>query len=262
MLSAQEVKQFEDAGAVTVDSPLTEQQLAAASAAYDRLLPLAPPGESGQVRYRLGSTCEFYDPELLELIQHPFFEEVAKQVLRAKTVYFYLAAMAMTHPQPDAVWSYDQHTDIQYCLSDLDAVPKRMICSLFVWISDVNEKRAPMVFRPGSHRLIAAEREKDPELKGVTPQVVGTKMDRLPDLPYADPVPIVARAGQVSVLTTGMIHGASLNVDTVPRKALLITFTAEDVEILLPPAQVDLKKAYDLELRQRLRPDRVHIVPE
>jgi ectoine hydroxylase-related dioxygenase (phytanoyl-CoA dioxygenase family) len=261
MLTDSQIDQFNRAGAVTVDSPLTEQQMSAAAAVYDRVLPFVESDNAEQSRYRLSNACQFYDPELLDLIQHPFFETVAKQVLNAKSVNLYLAAMAHTHAEPGAEWSFDQHTDIQYCTSDLDGTPRRMVCSFFVWISDVNEQRAPLVLRPGSHRLIAEWREQDPDLKGVTPQVVGTKLADLPDLPFEEPQPVVANSGQVSVLTTGTIHGASRNVDTVPRKSLHITFTPEDVEILLPPRQVDLKKAYDKELRMRLRKDRVHIIP-
>ena len=170
MLTDQQVRQFDQAGAVTVDSPLTSQQMSAAANAYDRLLPFQEPEPGEQARYRLENACRFFDQELLNLIQHPFFEDVAKQVLNAQSAYFYLAAMAHTHPQPDAEWTFDQHTDVQYCLSDLNATPKRMVCSFFLWISDVNEKRAPLVLRPGSHRLIADWRESNPDLRGVTPR--------------------------------------------------------------------------------------------
>ena len=114
---------------------------------------------------------------------------------------------------------------------------------------------------PGSHRLIADWRESNPDLRGVTPQVVGTKLADLPNLPFEEPMPVVARSGQVSVLTTSTVHGASLNVDTVPRKSLHISFTPEDVQVLLPPNQVDLKKSYDAFLRKHLRKDRQHIIP-
>ena len=261
MLTDQQVEQFDQAGAVTVDSPLTRQQMSAATDAYDRLLPFKDPEPGEQARYRLGNACQFFDQELLDLIQHPFFEEIAKQVLRAKSVYFYLAAMAHTHPQPGAEWTFDQHTDVQYSLSDLNAIPKRMVCSFFLWISDVNNKRAPLVLRPGSHRLIADWREKNPDLKEVTPRVVGTKLTELPDLPFEEPAPVIAKSGQVSVLTTATVHGASLNVDTVPRKSLHITFTPEDVQVLLPPRQVELKRSFDVALRRRLRKDRLHIIP-
>src|SRR5215212_2436432 len=158
MMTEQELRQFDEDGVVTIDTPLTEAQIAAASAAFDRLLPFTAPAEGQSPRYRVGMTCSYDDPALVEIIQHPFFEEVAKQALRAESVHFFQTAIITAYPQPNTPFSFDQHVDIQYCLSDLNAVPRRMICSYFLWISDVNERRAPMMVRPASHWLIAAER--------------------------------------------------------------------------------------------------------
>jgi hypothetical protein len=260
MLTDQELRRFIDDGAVTVDTPLSPAQIAAAAAALERLLPLPPRQEGEPQRYRAAMTCSYDDPALLEIIQHPFFEAVARQALRAEAVHFYQTAITAAYPQPNVEWNFEQHVDIQYCLSDLNATPRRMICSYFLWLTDVNERRAPMMVRPGSHWLIAAERERDPELRGRTPAVAGASLAQLPALEYADPIPLVARAGQVSVLTTAAVHGASTNVDTEPRFNLVLTFTAAGVEIGLPPAQAEQKQAYDRALRQRLRPERAHIV--
>ena len=257
MITEQEIQQFSDLGAVTINTPLTQQQLTAASDVFDRLLP--GPGE--KPRYRVSTTCTFYDPELLDIIQHPFFEEVAKRVLRADEVRFFQTAIVTTYPAPNTPFSFDQHVDVQYCLADLDATPRRMVCSYFLWIDDVTEKRAPLMYRPGSHRLIARERENQPELKGSAAHVEGVSLAKLPQLGYAAPIPVVARAGQTTVLTTAMVHGASINVDTLPRKAMVITFTAEGVEIGLPQNQADVKRDYDRKLKKRLRPERAHIVP-
>ena len=257
MITEQEIQHFSDVGAVTIDTPLTQQQLTAASVVFDRLLP--GPGE--KPRYRVSTTCTFYDPELLDIIQHPFFEKVAKRVLCADEVRFFQTAIVTTYPAPNTPFSFDQHVDVQYCLSDLDATPRRMVCSYFLWIDDVTEKRAPLMYRPGSHRLIAEERESQPELKGSAAHVEGVSLAGLPQLDYADPTPVVARAGQATVLTTAMVHGASINVDTLPRKAMVITFTADGVEIGLPQNQADVKRDYDRELKKRLRPERAHIVP-
>ena len=261
MITDQEIQQFSEIGAVTIDTPLTQHQLTAVSAVFDRLLPFREPEVGEQPRYRVSTTCTFYDRELLDIIQHPFFEEVAKQVLRADEVSFFQTAIVTTYPQPNTPFSFDQHVDIQYCLSDLDAIPKRMVCSYFLWISDVTEQRAPLMYHPGSHRLIAKERENQPELKDSIPLVAGVSLAGLPALGYADAIPVVARAGQVTVLTTAMVHGASINVDTAPRKAMVITFTAADVEIGLPQNQAETKRIYDRELKRYLRPERAHIVP-
>jgi hypothetical protein len=260
MIRKQEIRRFYEAGVVTIDTPLTASQITAASAAIDRLLPFRAPGEGQPPRYRAGMTCSFFDPELLEILPHPFFEEVAKRVLQAEEVRFFQTAIITAYPQPDTPFSFDQHVDIQYCLSDLHASPRRMVCSYFLWLTDVNARRAPMMYRPGSHLLIAEARERDPATRGATPQVAGVPLSRLPALNYAEPVPLTARAGQVSVLTTSMVHGASVNVDNAPRKVMVITFTAAGVEIGLPPDQAQQKRAYDRELRRLLRPDRAHIV--
>src|SRR5262249_52906245 len=158
--------------------------------------------------------------ELLDIIQHPFFEETAKQALQANAVHFFQTAITTAYPQPDTPWSFDQHVDIQYRLSDFQAVPRRIVCSYFLWLTDVNERRAPMMVRPGSHLLLADFNERDPERHALAGQVKGAPLAELPALAYADPIPLTARAGQVSVLTTATVHGASVNVDNAPRKNL------------------------------------------
>ena len=49
MITEQEIQQFSEMGAVTIDTPLTQQQLSAASAVFDRLLPFSEP-EAGENR--------------------------------------------------------------------------------------------------------------------------------------------------------------------------------------------------------------------
>jgi hypothetical protein len=260
LITNEEIKHFDIDGAVTIDSPLTADDISIVSAAISDHLPLQDPTEGESPRYRYGASSDFFAQPLLDLIQHPFFEEVSKRVLRTDEVKLFQSAMACTYPQPGTEFSFDQHTDIQYCTSDLEAVPRRMLCSYFLWISDTNDRRAPLMFRPGSHLLIAAEREKNSSTRGVVPTVQGVKMSDLPSLPYADPIPIVATAGQVSVLTTSTVHGASVNLDSEPRKAFIITFHAKEVEIRLPANQAEMKLRYDRELKKRLRPERLHIV--
>jgi len=260
VLTNTQLHDFITHGAVTIDTPLTPGQVAAAGEAFDRLLPFRPPAPGEKPRYRVGLTCSYFDPELVEVIQHPFFEEVAKQALNADLVRFFQTAIVTAYPVPEAAWSFDQHVDIQYRLSDFDTAPRRMICSFFLWLTDVNERRAPLMFRPGSHLLLAAENER----RGAGPGEVGCvkpmPLAQLPELPYAEPVPLLARAGQVSVLTTGAVHGASVNVDDRPRKDLVITFIPEGLDVGLPADQLDQKRQYDAALRPLLRPERRHII--
>jgi hypothetical protein len=261
LLSDAELRQFDEAGAVTVDTPLTAGQVAAAAAALSRLLPLPTPAPGQKQRYRAAQTCSYLDPEIVDIIQHPFFEEVAKQTLRADQVEFFQTAITAAYPESDTPWSFEQHVDIQYGTHEFESVPRGIICSYFLWLTDVNERRAPRMVRPGSHLQIAAERERNPETRDAGAAVAPAPLSHLPALDYADPIPLVAKAGQVSVLTTATVHGASVNVDDTVRQNLVITFTAAGVRIGLSPHEEEQRLAYNRQLRERLRPDRVHIVP-
>ena len=254
-MTDQEVQQFHEDGSVTMDTPLTAREVANAAAAFERLLPFQ------EGNYRPSLTCSYHDPALLEILQHPFFEEVARRVLQAEQVRFFQTAILTAYPQPDTPFRFWQHVDIQYRLRDFQAVPRNILCSFFLWLTDVNEKRAPMMLRPGSHLLLAEKREHDPDWKGDPPQVAPVSLENLPALPYAAPIPLTAKAGQVSVLTTAAVHGASVNVDREPRKNLVLTFTAAGVTIGLPPQEERQKQEYHRELRLRLRPERAHIIP-
>lgn len=260
MIAEEEVALFVKEGAVTIDTPLNAEQIEAAAASIEALLPFAPPSPGQEARYRYSATCSYFDASLLDLIQHPFFEEVARRVLRAETVRFLQTAILATYPQPGVEFSYDQHIDLQYTSTDLQATPRRVVCTFFLWLTDVNERRAPLMYCPGSHQLLAEEWQKRPELKGAIPRVIGIALNDLPALDYAAAQPLVASAGQVTVLSTAMLHGGSLNVDSLPRKALVMTYTAAGVRVGLPAAQQEAKDRYDAELRKRLRPERVHLL--
>ena len=249
-----ELKEFDEAGCVTIDTPLTQDQIAAASAAFDRLMPF----REGHARASL--TCSYYDQALVDIIQHPFFEEAAKRALRSDEVRFFQTAIVTAWPEPDKVFSFWQHVDIQYPLSHFQSIPRRIICSFFLWITDVSPRRAPMMLRPGSHYLISAEHEGDPAWAADSARVAPTPISELPDLPYSDPVPLVARSGQVSVLTTAAIHGASVNVDNQPRKNMVITFTDAATDIGLSATEAAQKREYDAGLRARMLADRRHII--
>ncbi len=256
MIEESQVNAFAELGAVTIDTPLSAADIAGARAAVGRLLPF----DAASGRYRYSATCSYYEEELLDIIQHPFFEEVACRVLRADAVRFFQTAILATYPQPEAEFSYDQHVDLQYALSDLEATPRRVVCTYFLWLTDVNEKRAPMMWRPGSHRPLAQAWQEQEALRDQIPRVIGIKMDDLPALDFVQPQPLLARAGQATVLSTAMVHGASLNVDHDARMALVMTFTAAGVRVSLPEAQQRTKDAYDAELGGRLRPERAHLV--
>lgn len=258
MITPTQVTEFLENGVVTIDTPLTTNEIAAASEALERLAPLISPDAPGQPRYRAAASC--LEAPFIDIVQHPFFEQVAKQVLNADEVRLFQTAAVIAYPQPDTPFSFDQHVDIQYCISDFRSTPRRVVCSFFLWLSDVNERRAPMMFRPGSHLLLAEENERRGAGEGEVRTVKGATPEQLPQLDYAPPIPLLARAGQVSVLTTSAIHGGSVNVDDTARTMMIITMAAAGVEIGLPVEQAEQKLKYDATLRPLLRSERQHII--
>lgn len=255
MISDAQIDEFERIGAVTIDTPFTTEQLDAASTTFDRLLP--PPGEGAdRDSFRVSRTNDFFNPQLLLFIEHPFTEAVCQRALRAEQVQFWASAIVKTHGQPGLAPQYWQHVDIKYSMRDLEAEPRRMLCSCLLWLTDVTEDRAPLMYRPGSHRQIAAVMDKHP---AHIENPVG--VDELPDLPYADPTPLLTRRGQMTVCTTAMIHGASINTGQLARKVIFILFHPRGCDVPANMDMVEQRNRYLRKLHEHFRPGRRHILP-
>ena len=252
-ISDDDVQRFLDDGAVTVDTGLSPESIRAGAAVIDARLPFIAPAANGEVNYRYGETCSFFDRPLVDLIEHPFFEEAAKRILDASEVRLFQTAITIVYPQPGASWGFEQHVDVRYREDHWQAHPRRVFCTFFLWLSDVNSRRGPMVCRPGSHRLLAGVGGRG------SPQVAGVGLDALPRHDFGEPVPILARAGQVSIVTTGMVHGGSVNVDDEPRRALVMPYTARGVRIDMPADQEMARRPYLRTLAEHLSPARRHI---
>jgi hypothetical protein len=258
MLSQDQVEGFARDGAVTIDSPLTGELLAEARGSCDRLL-TRERFPDGRLRPRAQRTNDFYEQPLLDIIQHPFLERAATDALRAEAVDYVNSSLLNSYPEPDRpAGTLFEHCDCRYPLSDLDAVPRRIVCGCFVWLTDVTPDRAPLLVRPGSHRLISAWTGIDPE-----------RFDRsfrdlvhLPALGLAEPVPVLARAGQVTLLDFSVMHAASVNTGAELRRALTVTFVPRGGELHNDqPGQAEARTRFHRELWSRLRPERRHIIP-
>ena len=218
MLTDDQLAAIDRDGYATIDSPFTPAEIDAAVRAMD----LACGNDTDN--YFGG---DIYDQALLSLILHPFMEETAKRMLRTPRVGMRAVVMRRSMPHPDmptgsAPRLESEHVDIHFPLSDWDASPRRTLCTALIWLSDVTPTRAPYMWRPGSLRQLAAIHDGPARIDNFT-------FDKLPDLPYADPVPLVARAGQVSVGNNGVIHSGSSNTDTQPRRVLFTQWQSRDV---------------------------------
>ena len=101
MITEQQIQTFEQDGAVTIDSPLTDRQLGAASDLTDRLLPLDEPKDRERIRYRVEQN-NLLDPPFIQIIEHPFFEQVTNRLLHTDRTIVIGSALGKTHPEPEA----------------------------------------------------------------------------------------------------------------------------------------------------------------
>ena len=273
-LTAAQLDEYDRVGAVTVDAGLTRAELARAEAAFDRLCAFndlgVPAGQySPDHRYRVGGGGTAYTQPLLDVLQHPNLEQVAKQVLRAGDVHFFQTAATASYPEPLSAAGKNAtrphfHIDTQMSLADFEATPRRTVGMMWLWLTDVTPTRAPLMFHPGSHRTIATTW--DAQLRPLLPRVQGVAaQDSLLShlVPHLQPAtPVLAKAGQMTILTTGLLHSASPNHDpSGVRKVFLTTFTAAGVTMGGPPNQLEGKVTFDSWLLPRLRPERRHLIP-
>ena len=260
------VATFRPAGAAF----LTAEQLASARAAFDAVPSVrawAPPcpeedDMAGGGRYRaLTSDPAELPAALLEVVEHPLLEGLAKAALRAGAVHVIKASVVCSMPEPsDSTTSYTAHIDTQISARNWHATP-RLGCTaaLWVWISDTGPLTAPLTVSRGSHLALAAQQEAtDPEAAAALPagaRGISTGADaellRLSRELLPEPEPVLARAGDVTLVTTACLHRASPNRDTERRRLLIVTFGR---------VGGDAPRAENAVLRERLRPERRHLV--
>lgn len=114
-----------------------------------------------------GSAAPFQkedDQGYVEAISHPFFEDIAKQMLRTDRVYTIEHGVhsrppaaatpqhegmeqAMAEHDAQAEWDGGCHVDWQVTESDFDATPRRDLLALWLWLNDVPAERAAMRIR-------------------------------------------------------------------------------------------------------------------
>jgi ectoine hydroxylase-related dioxygenase (phytanoyl-CoA dioxygenase family) len=99
------------------------------------------------------------------IVELPFFEAAAKQLLRAEGVHLWGAGFNNKPPSPPPYlpwqeeWEKACHIDTQLTLGDLTATPRRFTLGIWLWLTDVPDERGAMRILPGSHHTVAAHWE-------------------------------------------------------------------------------------------------------
>ena len=215
-LTGEQLRAFETSGYALLESPLTPDQLDSAEDAFDRLIQVRQTHSQAVLSQALAT-----DPPFVELISHPWFESVAKQLLRSEQVRLIELGPSQFRPgtgesrseEADAAhWRSGAHLDIQVSASGFDATPRQDMLACWFWVNDVPAERGAMRILPGSHRPIQEhfERTLTPEHRAMLPRVHGVYAEQLEPagFPYAghEPMPVVAKRGMAQFFTQSLLH--------------------------------------------------------
>ena len=107
--------------------------------------------------------------------------------------------------------------------------PERYLLAVMAYLSDVTEYGGATVVRPGSHRQVF-ERWLAEGHQPESPFAI------VPPLEFSDPVPIVAKAGDVCFMHYLMVHSGSLNYESTLRIGMNTAVQPDDKRPYLPKA--------------------------
>ena len=245
--------EFVNDGLTLIDAVFTKQEMAAASAGFDHLY---THGEKTN-----GITQYFHEPGLVDVLQHPNLEAVAKVILRAEEVVLNSSACLFKRPEDTTEWkTQGEHVDIQFSIEEMEAAPRRMLAMMMVIVDDLPEGRGNTFVRPGSHRVIANWLQEN----GLEPvRAQPTMFEDLPtELTFTELTPVVAKRGQAIAFSTAVVHCGSTNIDTQSRKVMFVNFCPLG---MMKQASGnhnlrEIRSAWREKLKECFRPDRRHLL--
>ena len=251
-----DIERFHTEGLVTLSPSFPNALLDAANEAIDAL------DDADFILEEHGDSFGWYtssilQPELLQLVYDPFFEQVSKTILRAEAVELVFVSLRVTKARPNAQVSLEpEHVDFKCGTSSVYSTPVAMPSSFFVWLTDVHADNCPLHYRPGSHLQVMRYIDDHPEDN--THEIQQTP----PDLEYTEPVPVLAKCGQASLISGTIVHGGSVTPGHQERRLLVVNFKAKGIEFPLYAQLEEQRMKHLQELKDYLPPDKLHLLPE
>ncbi len=255
MINTEELGQLQSNGAVTLTPGFPEELLQAANEAIDGLdvehFAMEDEGDAEGFYFE-----DIIQIELIRFLHHPFFEEVAKTVLRTSAVELVLVALRVKKPKPNAIPTLEpEHVDFKCGTDDYQASPVRMPCGFFIWLTDVGPDNFPLHYRPGSHLQVLRYMDEYPDDNS------HEYKQKPPLLDYKAPLPIYAKAGQVTVLSSTLVHSGSVTPGCRERRLLVVDYKAKGTDFSLFVQNEEGRRRYLEALKQQFPADKLHLLP-
>ena len=250
-ITDEQLTQFERDGLVTINGPCSTDELTTLNAVLDAKFP-----DPGDV-FVAETTGQFFEPEIVAMVVHLFWEDLARAVLRADAVELASVGFRRTVPKPDARFSLeDEHLDFMSTTEQIDRSPRRMLCGCMMWLTEVGQSSFPLHYRPGSHRQVLEYVDCHRSAIAYTTHQVP------PKLAYAAPVPVTATAGQVSVLHGTLVHSGSVTPGQSERRAFFVEYKAQGLDFpYYTDDNVEGRRAYLNVLWEHAPVDRRCVLP-
>jgi len=193
----------------------TDEMVAAATdlEAHNNIYDLEDSHRRGNPRVRRIKTPHLHHPVYAAAAKNPKVIEILQRLispsLRFDTGKLNLKAAGYGAPvEWHQDWAFYPHTN-----DDLAAVG--------IMMDDMEEENGPLLILPGSHRGPTYDHHADGRFCGA--------MDLdTSDVDFSKAVPLLGKAGSISIHHVRVIHGSATNVSNRPRRLLLYQYTAAD----------------------------------
>ncbi len=238
MLTAAQIAEYDSVGALVVPGVLSPDEVATlrqvtdgfvdrarAHTAHTDIYDLEDSHSPSQPRVRRIKSPHLHDPAYAALLRHPGIIAVL-QDLWGPDIRFDTAKLNLKSAGFGAAvewhqdWAFYPHTN-----DDLAAVG--------VMMDDMELANGPLLVVPGSHKGPVHDHHADGRFCGAMNPAAC-------DVDFGAAVPLVGRAGSITVHHVRAVHGSAMNTSNKDRRLLLLQFRAADAWPLLnPPVDID-----------------------
>jgi phytanoyl-CoA hydroxylase len=231
MLTAAQIAEYNEVGAIVVPDVLTPEEVAHLSAVTDGFVDrargltshtdiydLEDSHSAEKPRVRRIKTAHLHDPAYASLSRHPKILAVLRDLwgpdIRFDTAKLNMKCAGFGAPvEWHQDWAFYPHTN-----DDLAAVG--------VMFDDMAMENGPLMIIPGSHRGPIY----DHHANGV---FCGAMDPENRDVDYSNALPLLGKAGSITVHHVRAVHGSAPNVSDRDRRLLLFQFRSADAWPLL-----------------------------